>query len=168
MSSFSEWIGAQDLRGTSMGLDDPSLDDRTAALSRRGEALLAESHELDEALARTTKALKDARGEGEAESGAVKVTVDAQDRVVDIALTAKAMRLPSTDRLRKALLTACDAAVADVATKVREAAGVAPDGDPLEALFTGLPEIEALLPASMRAPRPAPDPHPAETEDHDG
>ena len=53
------------------GLDDPSLDDRTAALSRRGEALLAESHELDEALARTTKALKDARGEGEAEAGAV-------------------------------------------------------------------------------------------------
>jgi len=65
-------------------------------------------------------------------------------------------------------LTACDAAVADVATKVREAAGVAPDGDPLEALFADLPEIEVLLPASMRAPRQAPDPHPAETEDHDG
>ena len=77
-----------------MGLDDPSLDDRTAALRRRGEALVAESHELDEALARTTKALKDARGQGESESGAVKVTVDAQNRVVDIALTAKAMRLP--------------------------------------------------------------------------
>ena len=71
MSSFKEWIGAQELRGVSMGLDDPSLDDRTAALSRRGEALLAESHELDEALARTTNALKDARGEGEAEAGAV-------------------------------------------------------------------------------------------------
>jgi len=168
MSSFSEWIGGQDLRGASMGLDDPSLDDRTAALSRRGEALLAESHELDEALARTTKALKDARGEGEAESGAVKVTVNAQNRVVDIALTAKAMRLPSTDRLRKALLTACDAAVADVATKVRAAAGVAPDSDPLEALFADLPEIEALLPASMRAPRQAPDPHPADPEEHDG
>jgi len=35
MSSFKEWIGAQELRGVSMGLDDPSLDDRTAALSRR-------------------------------------------------------------------------------------------------------------------------------------
>jgi len=45
---------------------------------------------------------------------------------------------------------------------------VAPDGDPLEALFADLPEIEVLLPASMRAPRQAPDPHPAETEDHDG
>ena len=45
MSSFKEWIGAQELRGVSMG--------------------------LDEALARTTKALKDARGEGEAEAGAV-------------------------------------------------------------------------------------------------
>ena len=72
---------------------------------------------------------------GEAESGAVKVTVDAQNRVVDISLTAKAMRLPSTDRLSKALLSACDAAVADVSKQLREAAGVAQDVDPLAGFF---------------------------------
>jgi DNA-binding protein YbaB len=168
MSSFSEWVGAQDLRGVSMGLDAPSLDDRTAALRRRAETLLSESYELDEALERTRAALAETRGVGEAESGAIKVTVDAQNRVVDIALTAKAMRLPSTDRLRRALLTACDAAVADASKKVRKAAGVDPDADPLEAFFSGLPEIEVLLPASLRAPRPLPEAPPATSKDHDG
>ena len=152
MSSLSDWIGAQDLRDASMGLDDPSLDDRTTALEKRGEVLVTRSEKLDEALAATRKALADARGVGESESGAVKVTVDAQNRVTDIALTAKAMRLPSTDRLSRALLSACDAAVADVATKVREAAGVAPGEDPLDAFFSGIPEIEALMPLSVRQP----------------
>ena len=168
MSSFSEWIGAQELRGASMGLNDPSLDDRTAALRRRAGTLLSESYVLDDALARTRTALTETRGVGEAEAGSVTVTVDAQNRVVDIALTAKAMRLPSTDRLRKALLTACDAAVADVSKKVREAAGVDPDADPLEAFFTGLPEIADLLPASLRGPRPLPEAPPATTEEHHG
>jgi DNA-binding protein YbaB len=164
MSSLSDWIGAQDLRGASMGLDDPSIDDHTTALEKRAEVLVTQSEKLDAALAATRKALSDARGVGESESGAVKVTVDAQNRVVDIALTAKAMRLPSTDRLRRALLTACEAAVADVATKVGEAAGVAPDSDPLDAFFSGIPEIEALMPLSVRQPqRPA-----IEPEDHDG
>lgn len=152
MSSLSEWIGAQDLRGASMGLDDPSIDDRTTALEKRGEVLVTQSEKLDHALAATRTALTDARGVGESESGAVRVTVDAQNRVVDIALTAKAMRLPSTDRLSKALLSACQAAVADVEVKVREAAGVAPDHDPLEAFFSGIPEIEALMPLSVRQP----------------
>jgi DNA-binding protein YbaB len=152
MSSLSEWIGAQDLRGASMGLDDPSIDDRTAALLKRQDKLMTHSEKLDEALAATRKALADARGVGEAESGAVKVTVDAQNRVVDIALTAKAMRLPSTDRLSKALLSASEAAVADVSKHLREAAGVAQDGDPLDAFFARLPEIEALMPLSVRQP----------------
>lgn len=157
MSSLSEWIGAQDLRGASMGLDDPSLDDRTAALQRRAEELVTRSEKLDEALAATRKALVDARGVGESEGGAIKITVDAQNRVVDISLTAKAMRLPSTDRLSNALLSACDAAVADVATKLRAAAGVAPEDDPLDAFFSGIPEIEAVMPLSIRQPprRPA-------------
>ncbi len=86
MSSFSDWIGAQDLRDASMGLDDPSLADRTAALESRNDVLLAESERLDRALADLTTALTETRGEGEAESGAVKVTVDAQNRVVDIEL----------------------------------------------------------------------------------
>lgn len=163
MSSFSEWIGAQDLRGASMGLDDPSLDDRTAALQRRAEELVTRSEKLDEALAATRKALADARGVGESEAGAVKVTVDAQNRVVDISLTAKAMRLPSTDRLSNALLSACDAAVADVAAKLRAAAGVAPEDDPLEAFFSGIPEIEAVMPLSIRQPPR----HPADPEDND-
>jgi DNA-binding protein YbaB len=152
MSSLSEWIGAQDLRGASMGLDDPSVDDRTAALAKRQEELLSQSEKLDEALAATRKALSDARGVGEAESGAVKVTVDAQNRVVDIALTAKAMRLPSTDRLSKALQSACDAAVADVSEQLREAAGVAQGVDPLDGFFANVPEIEALMPLSVRQP----------------
>jgi DNA-binding protein YbaB len=152
MSSFSEWIGAQDLRGTSMGLDDPAIDDRTAALEKRQEVLMTRSEKLDAIVAATQKALAEARGVGESESGAVKVTVDAQNRVVDIALTAKAMRLPSTDRLSRALLAACEAAVADVMKKLHEASGVAPDGDPLDAFFTGMPEIEALMPLSVRQP----------------
>jgi DNA-binding protein YbaB len=152
MSSFSEWIGAQDLRGASMGLDDPSIDDRTAALEKRQEVLMTRSEKLDAVVAATQKALAEARGVGESESGAVKVTVDAQNRVVDIALTAKAMRLPSTDRLSRALLAACEAAVADVMKKLHDASGVAPDGDPLDAFFTGMPEIEALMPLSVRQP----------------
>ena len=164
MSSLSEWIGAQDLRGASMGLDDPSIDDRTAALVKRQDKLMTHSEKLDEALAATRKALADARGIGEAESGAVKVTVDAQNRVVDIALTAKAMRLPSTDRLSKALLSASEAAVADVSKHLREAAGVAQDGDPLDAFFSGMPEIEALMPLSVRQPSR----RPVEPEDNNG
>lgn len=152
MSSLSEWIGAQDLRGTSMGLDDPAIDDRTAALEKRQEVLMTQSEKLDAIVAATQKALAEARGVGESESGAVKVTVDAQNRVVDIALTAKAMRLPSTDRLSRALLAACEAAVADVMKKLHDASGVAPDGDPLDAFFTGMPEIEALMPLSVRQP----------------
>ncbi len=113
-------------------------------------------------------ALTETRGEGEAESGAVKVTVDAQNRVVDIELTPKALRLGSTDRLRTALLDACDAAVADVASKMREVAGVDDDGDPMEAFFEGLPEIKALMPLSLRAPRKAARPDPAEPEENDG
>lgn len=164
MSSLSEWIGAQDLRGASMGLDDPSIDDRTTALEKRAEELVTRSEKLDATLAATRAALTDARGVGESESGAVKVTVDAQNRVVDIALTAKAMRLPSTDRLSNALLSACKAAVADVAKKVGEAAGVAQDSDPLEAFFAGIPEIEALMPLSVRQPQR----HANDSEDHDG
>jgi DNA-binding protein YbaB len=135
-----------------MGLHDPSIDDRTAALKKREDVLLTRSGKLDEALAATRAALANARGVGESESGAVKVTVDAQNRVVDIALTAKAMRLPSTDRLSKALLSACEAAVADVAKKLRDAAGVEQDGDPLDAFFSRVPEIEALMPLSVRQP----------------
>lgn len=164
MSSLSEWIGAQDLRGSSMGLDDPSIDDHTTALQRRGEVLVTRSEELDDALAATRKALAEARGVGESESGAVKVTVDAQNRVVDISLTAKAMRLPSADRLSRALLSACDAAVADVARAVRESAGVAEDGDPLDAFFEGIPEIEAIMPLSVRQPPR----HATEPEEHGG
>jgi hypothetical protein len=62
------------------------------------------------------------------------------------------MRLPSTDRLSKALLSASEAAVADVSKHLREAAGVAQDGDPLDAFFARLPEIEALMPLSVRQP----------------
>src|SRR5665647_1995698 len=143
MSSLSEWIGAQDLRGASMGVDDPAIDDRTAALEKRQEVLMTRSEKLDAVVAATQKALAEARGVGESESGAVKVTVDAQNRVVDIALTAKAMRLPSTDRLSRALLAACEAAVADVMKKLHDASGVAPDGDPLDAFFSGMPEKKA-------------------------
>lgn len=168
MSSFSDWIGAQDLRDASMGLDDPSLADRTAALTSRNDVLLAESERLDRTLAELKTALKETRGEGEAESGAVKVTVDAQNRVVDIELKPKALRLGSTDRLRTALLDACDAAVADVASKMREATGVDQDQDPMDAFFDGLPEIKALMPLSVRAPRQAARPDPAEPEENDG
>ena len=167
MSSLSDWIGAQELRGASMGLDDPSLDDRTAALVRRQDALLAESERLDDAWAATVKALRDVRGVGEAESRAVTVTVDAQNRVVDIALTQRALRLGSTDRLRKALLDACAAAVADAAGKLREATGVDPDVDPLAVFFDGLPEIAAVMPPAPATPSPTRSAPPG-TEDHHG
>ncbi|MGV8850056.1 MAG: YbaB/EbfC family nucleoid-associated protein [Propionibacteriaceae bacterium] len=168
MSSFSDWIGAHDLRDASMGLDDPALAERTAALESRNDVLLTESERLDRNLDDLKTALAGTQGEGEAESGAVKVTVDAQNRVIDIELTPKALRLGSTDRLRTALLDACDAAVADVASKLREATGVDQDGDPLDAFFDGLPEIKALMPLSVRAPRRAARPDPAEPEENDG
>jgi DNA-binding protein YbaB len=168
MSSFSDWIGAQDLRDASMGLDDPALADRTAALISRNDVLLAESERLDTTLNDLRTALADTRGEGEAESGAVKVVVDAQNRVVDIELTPKALRLGSTDRLRSALLDACDAAVADVASRMRAATGVDEDLDPMDAFFHGLPEIKALMPFSVRAPRQAARPDPADVEENGG
>lgn len=168
MSSFSDWIGAQDLRDASMGLDDPALADRTAALESRHDVLVAESERLDRTLAGLKAALADARGEGEAESGAVKVTVDAQNRVVDIELTARSLRLGSTDRLRRALLDACRAAVADVGSKLREAGGVEEDQDPMEAFFEGLPEIKALMPLAVRAPRQTARPDAGDPEESDG
>lgn len=168
MSSFSDWIGAQDLRDASMGLDGPALADRTAALQSRNDMLLAESERLDKTLEDLKRALTETRGHGEAESGAIKVTVDAQNRVIDIELTPKALRLGSTDRLRTALLDACDAAVADVASTMREATGVDQDQDPMDAFFDGLPEIKALMPPSLRMPRQALRPEPAEPEESDG
>lgn len=155
MSSFAEWVGAQDLRDAAMGLDDPSLEDRTASLERRYEQLLATSERLDDAVAAATRALAETRGIGESESGAVKVTVDAHNRVVDISLTQRAMRLGSPDRLRRALLAACDAAVADAAASVARATGLADHEGPVVGLLDEMPEIAAVLPAAFRERTPS-------------
>ena len=157
-SSFSEWL--ESARGPStMGLDDHHLDDRTMELKRREEDLLSEQESLDRSLAKTMKVWREATGTGEAENGAVTVVVDAQNRVVDIKITPRALRLGSIQNLRKALLDACESAVADVQKQLDEAGGVDPGDDPLAGLLSSMPEVAAVLPYDLRHPpaRPRPE-----------
>lgn len=168
MSSFSDWMAATG-GSSGMGLDDPHLDDRTLELQRRHDDLLAEGRRLDKALTDALTAWREATGTGEAEGGAVKVVVDAQNRLVDVILSPRALRLGSTDRLRTALLDANALAVADVAQQVRTATGLADDADPLTGFLESMPEVTAVLPYEVRNPQPRdrPDPPQPEKEDDD-
>ncbi len=159
MSSFSEWMASDTSASAVMGLDDPYLPSRTAELKHRQETLLAESRRLDRMIAEANRVVAEARGTGTSERGAVTVVVDAQNRVVDIQLTPRALRFASTDRLREALLEACDAALVDVGRQMAEAIGVDPAGDPLAAMISSLPGLSDVLPPittlPARAPRPS-------------
>jgi DNA-binding protein YbaB len=90
-------------------------------------------------------------GHGEAERGAVKVTVDAAGRLVDIDFTAGVFRLASIERLRDAIKDATDDAVDDAATQYRQLAGVGTDGipDPMAGFLGAMPEVTSMLPDEL-------------------
>ncbi len=152
-SSFSEWMAGA-AGPSAMGLDDPQLEDRTLELKRREEELMTERERADRAWAETVKVWTEATGTGRVEDGAVTVVVDAQNRVVDIELTPQAVRLGSIQNLRRALLEACDEAVADVQRQLAQAAGVEVGEDPVAELLKLVPEIAEVLPYELRHPAP--------------
>ncbi|WP_169337897.1 YbaB/EbfC family nucleoid-associated protein [Propionicicella superfundia] len=90
-------------------------------------------------------------GRGEAEHGAVRVTVDASGCLVDIHFTPAVLRFGSVQRLRDAVKDAAADAADDAAAQYRDLAGVGPDGipDPLGDFLGGMPEVTRMLPPEL-------------------
>lgn len=166
MTSMSDWWGTSTAAGIPlMGLDDRDLENRTFELERRAEDLQSESESLAERLDRATELMKQGSGEGSAERGAVTVRVDAQYRLTDIQLTAKSMHLPSTARLREAILDAFDAACTDMTEQLSRATGLKGPYSPLDAFIEAIPEVAAVLPDELRHPPKPSHPEPADQLD---
>lgn len=162
MTSLSDWLGTSDHSGVSMmGLDGHDLESQTLAMTRRAEQLQTESELLDDQLGELSKLVKDGVGEGTAERGAVTVRVDANHRVTDIQLTPKAIHLGSTERLRKALLDALDAACDDISGQLEEVTGIKGPFSPLDSFIESIPEVAAVLPEDLRRPPKKPRPEQA-------
>lgn len=131
--------------------DDTEISDRINELS----GAVDEAHRsLDEVVARTKElraGVSAIAGHGEAENGAVKVTVDASGRLVDIEFTPTVFRIASTQRLREAVKDAAADAVDDAADQYRNLAGVQTDGipDPLGEFLGGMPEITRMMPPEL-------------------
>lgn len=90
-------------------------------------------------------------GHGEAERGAVHVTVDAAGRLIDIDFTPAVFRLASIERLRDAVKDATDDAVDDAAAQYRELAGMGTEGipDPMAGFLGAMPEVTRMLPDEL-------------------
>lgn len=90
-------------------------------------------------------------GHGEAENGAVEVTVDAAGRLIDIDFTPTVFRIASIQRLRNAVKDAAADAADDAAAQYQVLAGIGPDGvpDPLGDFLGRMPEVTRLLPPEL-------------------
>lgn len=120
----------------------PDLDLATAELAQREERLRQEYERNERLLAVTAERAADTVGTGRAEDGAVTITVDANQRIVGVALEPRALRLGSIGRLEQAILTACQAAEDDVAHRLGRSIG-----DPIRQFLESMPELRQLLPA---------------------
>ncbi|MVA74862.1 hypothetical protein GC722_02270 [Auraticoccus sp. F435] len=145
---------------------DSDLDHQIAQLRRRREEVDRELDEHRRSLAATLDALRTVRGRGSAEDEAVVVEVDAQNRLLDLQLDPRALRLGSIAQLRTAILVAARAASEDAAAQLAEAgARESARADPVAALLERMPEVSELVgPDLLRTPEPSPgpDPEPAE------
>lgn len=124
----------------------------TDRLRQREQELLAEYERNAKVLERLGKGGKDITGRGWAAHEAVVVTVDASNRIIDLELDPKALRLGSIDNLRKAILTAYGNAADDVADQLREHTLGAAGPDSLRAMLDSMPEVTALMPEGAYTP----------------
>lgn len=123
------------------------LDHTTDRLRQREQTLLAE-HERNAAALAAIRSEDGLTGRGEAADGAVVVETDADNRMTDLQLDPRALRLGSIDNLRKAILDAYTAAAADVADRVSDAGFGDLEPDAVRAMLDSMPELTAILPES--------------------
>lgn len=135
----------------------------TEDLLRRQELLTREieahQHSLDDyrTIARTTQ------GTGTAADGAITAVVDAQHRLVDLAIEPPALRLGSIGALRDALMAAINDAHDDVDANLAHELGDTGVAD----FMDSMPEVVALLPDDVVARlRERPDPEPQRAPQH--
>lgn len=122
------------------------LDYTTDRLRLREQQLLAEYERNAKALEKLGAGGKDVTGRGWAAHEAVVIVVDAANKIVDLEIDPKALRLGSIDNLRKAILTAYENATEDVAEQLREHTLDAVPQDALRAMLDSMPEVTALMP----------------------
>ena len=139
------------------------LDLATADLAQREEILRREYERNALLIATSTEQADSAVGFGTAEDGAIRIEVDANQRVIGVALDPRALRLGSIGRLEHAILDACQAAQDDVARTIGRTTA-----DPVQQFLDAMPELTQLLPPSAYTayltpdePEPAADAEPA-------
>ncbi|MDN5727366.1 MAG: YbaB/EbfC family nucleoid-associated protein [Propionibacteriales bacterium] len=120
----------------------------TERLRRRGEELLAEYEKNAKALARVGVGGVAVTGRGSAQDEAVVIEVDSDNRLIDLTLDPRALRLGSIANLRTAIMDAFAQASQDVADQLsRETMGV--EGDPVREMLESMPELMAIMPPQM-------------------
>jgi len=124
------------------------LDHTTSRLRQREQELIAE-HERNAAALAAMGSVDELTGWGEAADGAVTVRTDADNRMVDLQLDPRALRLGSIENLRQAILDAYSAAVDDVSGQVTDAGFGDVDPDTLRAMLDSMPELTSIMPESV-------------------
>lgn len=122
------------------------LEYTTDRLRQREQQLLAEYERNAKALDKLGAGAKDVTGRGWAAHEAVIIVVDAANKIVDLEIDPRALRLGSIDNLRKAIMTAYGNAVDDVAEQLRDHTLDAMPRDALRSMLDSMPEVTALMP----------------------
>ena len=122
------------------------LDHTTERLQRTEQDLLAEYERNAALLATIGTGAEQVTGRGSAADGAVVVETDAANRMTDLELDPRALRLGSIANLRRAILDAYEAAAEDAASQVTAAGLGGVDPEPLRGLLEAMPEVSGLLP----------------------
>lgn len=135
------------------------LDLTTADLAQREEMLRREYERNARLIAVSTEQADDTVGSASTEDGAVRIVVDANQRVIGVALDPRALRLGSIGRLEHAILDACQSAQDDVARTIGRTTA-----DPMQQFLDAMPELTQLLPPSAYAAYLTPDEPVADAE----
>ncbi|WP_229115938.1 YbaB/EbfC family nucleoid-associated protein [Parenemella sanctibonifatiensis] len=138
-------------------LHNGDLETMARDLGQRQETLRKEYAASTDQLRELLAAVGEIEGQGYAEDGAVRATVDAQNRIVDLELSPEALRLGSIERLRNAIVDALDFAYAHAQQQIREAGGMLGDDDPVQAYLDVMPEVATVLPRGFGAAHRRPD-----------
>lgn len=148
LTGFGAGLAAADVPADTLLDNTGELDHTTARLQQREEQLLAEYERNAAMLAALGPGGTDVLGHGAGADGAVVAQVDATNRLVDLYLDPKALRLGSIEALRQAILTACQQAADDVSEQLNQAGREAAPPEAVRALLDSMPELTDLLPES--------------------
>lgn len=142
------------------------LDHTNQRLRQREQDLLAEYERNAEALAAIGSG-EGLFGRGEAADGAVVVEADADNRLTDLQLDPRALRLGSIENLRQAIMEAYEAALDDVADQVRDAGFGDLEPGTVRGMLDSIPELTRIVPESVwqRYLDPEPTPPPVDRSD---